>query len=268
MEQLKNQVEEYYNQHISDEDRRLDYNIFELPLTLKYIRKYVRKGARILDIACGTGRYAGILLDMGYKMALNDIASKNVELVERRFAGNKNVIMIEQSDALRSNIWERSNWDAILMLGPLYHIINENNRLYLLKRSKEALAKNGYLFSAFMSRVQAMIYGIKHNAYGILDNSGSRQLWETGTDKTFVEGTEWFKHTYFAFPEEIDPLIERAGLKPLHLIGIEGLFGERMDLFHQLDPRLKTSWMNFIFRHCEETHMINQSKHLLSISTK
>ncbi len=58
----KDQVREYYEKHVSEEDRRLDENVFEIPLTMQYIERYLQPGSKILDIACGTGKYAGLLL--------------------------------------------------------------------------------------------------------------------------------------------------------------------------------------------------------------
>jgi hypothetical protein len=66
----------------------------------------------------------------------------------------------------------------------------------------------------------------------------------------------------------VNSLIVQTGLEPLHLAGVEGIFGERFELYHNLDEYLQNDWMDFIIQHCEDPHMINQAKHLLSISQK
>jgi hypothetical protein len=116
-----------------------------------------------------------------------------------------------------------------------------------------------------MSRMAALLYGLKNNPEGIKDPEGVIKLWSTGTDETFVEGTRWFTNAYFSFPEEIHPLMNEAGLKPLHLAGIEGIFGEHMDLFHNMEDDLQRKWMDFVIERCEERHMVYSSKHLLSV---
>lgn len=261
-----NTVKEYYNTHSFFEDKRLDENEFEIPLTLKYIERYVKPGAKILDIACGTGNYAEILLKKGYVLGLNDLSEKNIKLTRKKIKNNANVLHVSVSDALNADIWQKEKWDAVLILGPLYHLTKKNNRLKILEMAKKNVKKNGYIYSAFMSRTAAMLYGLKNNPQGIEEKQGVFSLWETGTDKNFVEGTEWFTHAYFSFPEEINPLISEAGLKPLHLIGIEGIFGENMQLYQNLDPTIKKKWFNFISTHCEDKHMLNHSKHYLSVS--
>lgn len=56
---------------------------------------------------------------------------------------------------------------------------------------------------------------------------------------------EWFTHAYFSHPEKINPLIEKAGFKPLHLAGMGGIFDERFELYHKLDEKLKKKWIYF-----------------------
>jgi len=80
-----------------------------------------------------------------------------------------------------------------------------------------------------------------------------------------VEGTEWFTSAYFSFPEEINALVSAAGLNLLHLVGVEGIFGENMELFHALDTSLKRKWMKFIMDHGEDIHMVHSSKHFLCV---
>ncbi len=264
----KNKVREYYNRHVADEDRRLDMHPFEIPVTMHFVDKYLPAGAKIFDVACGTGRIAAILMDMGYIVGLNDLSDKNIELTRKRLAGRDETLFIERADALNSKGWDKEKWDAVFVLGPLYHLLSYDKRLRLLRLAARHLRPGGFVFSSFMTRMGALVYGLKHNPQGMLYPDGARKLWKTGTDDSFVMATEWFTDAYFAHPEEVNPLIAEAGLSPLHLAGAEGVFGERFELFHKLDESLKASWMDFTIENCEEPHMVNQAKHLLSIAMK
>jgi len=258
-------VKEYYDTHVAFEDRRLDKNVFELPVTFRYIDKYIRPGDNVLDVACGTGKYALQLLERGVRLGLNDLSDKNMELTMQRVGSHPNLIHTATSNALYSDIWDRELWDAILILGPLYHMTERSDRVRILKRARHALKKEGHLFLGFMSRTAGLLYGVKNNPEGIQKSFGALQFWYTGTDDQFIEATKWFINAYFSFPEEIEPLVREAGLEPLHLAGIEGIFGENMELFHGLDDTLKQDWMNFIIDHCEDIHMIQTSKHHLCV---
>ena len=261
-------VREYYEHNAVFEDRRLPENDFEMPVTLKFISKYVNPGEKILDIACGTGWYAKVLLEKGYLMGLNDLSKKNMDLTLQKTGEHPGIIQMDVSDALDSDIWGKGKWDAVLVLGPLYHLPDRQDRLKILLNAKRSVRKGGVIFLAFMSRIVALLYGLKNNPGGINKPDGVMKLWKTGTDESFVDGTRWFTNGYFSFPEEINPLLGEAGLKPLHLAGIEGIFAENMELYHRLDSDLQHKWMRFIIDSCEETHMVYSSKHLLSVCRK
>ncbi len=261
-------VRKYYNNHVKEEDNRLSDHPFEVPVLLHFIERYLVPGRYLFDVACGTGRIAQLLLNQGYYLGLNDLSDKNIDLVNQRLENHRGLLFTERADALKSKGWSKKMWDGILILGPLYHMLSKRNRLRLLSLAYEHLKPGGYVFSSFMTRAGALVYGIKNNPRGILYPDGVEKLWNTGSDKSFVEATKWFTHAYFAHPEEVTPLVKQAGLKPLHLAGAEGVFGERFELYHQLDEELKEPWMDFIIRNCEDPHMVQQSKHLLSVAQK
>ncbi len=261
-------VKKYYDTHFQAEDQRLAHHVLELPLTLEYIEKHVPKNGKILDLACGTGWYADALLKRDYFLGLNDLSEENTRLTKERVGDSKKVLFSSTADALELDIGPKEAWDAVLLLGPLYHLKDEKARLQLLQKARDAVIPGGVVFSGFMSRAAAMVFGMKHNPGGIFNKDGARGLWETGTDTQFVEGTRWFINAHFVFPEEVNPMVQKAGLHPVHLVGIEGIFGERMELFHAMEPDQKEAWREFIHENCEDTHMVNLSKHLLSVSRK
>lgn len=265
---MKENVREYYNQHVREEDRRLDQHPFEIPLLMHFVNRYLHPGNTLLDVACGTGRIAKTLLEKGFLMGLNDISDENIKLAGERLDDHPGILFIDRSDAFENDaMWKNAKWDAILILGPLYHMFSREKRLHLLRKAKSNLKEGGLVFSAFMTRTGALVYGLKKNPGGILYEDGVIKLWETGTDDRFVEATEWFTDAYFAHPEEVNPLIKEAGLEPLHLAGAEGIFGENFELYHDMEKKFQKPWMDFIIQNCEDPHMIHNAKHLLSVAS-
>lgn len=63
-----NTIEKYYSNY--DEDARLTSksHLPEYILTMKYIEKYLTKGARIIEIGAGTGRYSIALAEKGLNL--------------------------------------------------------------------------------------------------------------------------------------------------------------------------------------------------------
>ncbi len=68
---------DFYNNF--DENNRLvlKHGTVEFLTTMRYIEKYIRPGARVLEIGAGTGRYSHALARQGY-------AIDAVELVEHK----------------------------------------------------------------------------------------------------------------------------------------------------------------------------------------
>ncbi len=265
---MMEKVRAYYNRHYREEDKRLQYHVFELPMTMYFIRLYLPPGAVLFDTACGTGQYARVLSDEGYVLGLNDVSDVNIQHVKEKFAGQENILFIDRSDIMQSKRWEERKWDAILVLGPMYHLLRRDYRISLLQKAATKLKPGGLIFTSFMTRTAALVYGIKNKPEGILHPEGASRLWESGSDSSFVEATEYFEHAYFSNPAEIEPMLREAGLESLHLAGAEGVFGERFELFHDLSEKLQEAWLDFILHHAEEKEMIYNSKHLLSISRK
>ncbi len=261
-----NDVRKYYNDHVTDEDQRLKEHPFELPVTFHFIPKYLTPGQYVFDVACGTGHIAREMLNKGYFVGLNDLSDKNVEIARERLSSHRNLLFIDRADAMESKHWNHRQWDCILLLGPLYHIISKQKRIALLEKSRKHLKPGGYVFSSFMTRMGAMVYGLKNNPRGILYPDGAKKLWETGTDDRFIEDTEYFTNAWFSHPEQINPMIRKSGLKPLHLAGAEGFFGERFELYHQMEKNLQEKWMQFVVDQCEDPRMVAHSKHLLSVA--
>lgn len=265
---MNEEVKKYYDRHSKEEDARLHYHAFELPITLKYIERYVSNGSKVFDAACGTGHYLKELLDKGYEAGGNDLSPENIKMAKKKVNDHPGLLFLHSGDALNPDMWKEDQWDAILLLGPEYHLISRKKRVELLKLAKNSVKKGGFVFTGFMSRTMAMVFGLKNNPNGIAKEHGAEELWMKGKDERFIEGTEEFNHAYFVHPEEIDQLVNSAGLHPVNLIGLEGIFGERFELYHELNDELKSKWLKFIMDHCEETPMIHNSKHLLSISKK
>lgn len=261
-------VRDYYDHNREAEDARLESHSLEMPHTLHYIRKYVPQGARILDLACGTGHYAKVLAADGYRLGLNDLSPANTELCAKRLGSNPAVEFIHTGDARGFPFERYQKWGAILLLGPLYHMRQAERRLSLLKSCREALVPGGMLYSAFMSRAGALVFGIKHKPEAIISGNNVQDLWNKGHDDAFTEGTETFVHAQFDHPAEVNGLIRKAGLECLHLAGMEGVFGERFGLFNSLGPGIKEKWLEFVIRNGEDPAMLHASKHLLSVAQK
>ncbi|MDX6235717.1 MAG: hypothetical protein QOG10_532, partial [Kribbellaceae bacterium] len=108
--------------------------------------------ARILDVGGGTGVYAQWLAAAGYQVHLIDAVPEHVsEALEDSSAFTASI-----GDARKLDQPDNSA-DAVLLLGPLYHLVDREDRLQALREARRVLRPGGILAAAVVSRHSALL---------------------------------------------------------------------------------------------------------------
>ena len=128
-------VKAYYASFGEREWERLrnpDDGFMEYAITRKMLSKYLKPKSRILDIGGGPGRYAMWLAHHHHHVVLADLSPEllAVARVKLSEAGETaNVEEIVQADACDLSRWPDNSFDAVLSMGPLYHLFDANDRI-------------------------------------------------------------------------------------------------------------------------------------------
>lgn len=264
-------IRHFYDRDIAEEDQRLDDYPFELAVTMQFVMKYLGRGARILDAACGTGRYAEALLEAGLRVGCTDLSDANVQRTSQRLVSKeleRRLDFVRQGNALDASTYVGGPWDGILLLGPCYHLPEKRDRVAALRQASTHLAPGGWLYASFVSRMGAFWWGLDHRPEGILEKDGVRTLLAHGTEFNFALPGEGLPNCYFCDPGELTGLFAEAGLAPKHICGTEGPFGGRMSRFHELEQPLRDAWLAFAVEHCEAPIFRGASEHLLVVARR
>lgn len=145
----------YYNQF--DEWGRLDREPIEFQVNWHYIKKYLPEEGRILDNGAGPGKYSMKLAEEGFQVTLTDLTPKLVEIaknkvielgLEKQFEG------LYAADARELKMLKNEQFDASLMLGPMYHLQEEKDRIKAVQELHRVTKKNGLVFVAIMPRTR------------------------------------------------------------------------------------------------------------------
>lgn len=142
-------VEEEYNRLTESPLREAEFQ-----LIIDLFDEYIPNGATIIDIGSGPGRYAEYLLKRECKVGVVDLSAKSLKAFSDRMIGScfeQNILYNQVSCATQLNWINDNSADAILLMGPLYHLIDENHRNKALNHCKRILKPGGYLFSVFLS---------------------------------------------------------------------------------------------------------------------
>ena len=118
---------DFYNQY--DEDSRLAprHGSVEFLTTMRYIEKYIRPGHRVLEVGAGTGRYSHALAGRGYAVDAVELVEHNIEIFRQNTRPGEPVT-ITQGNAMDLSAFPDDAYDIVLLLGPLYHLYNAEDK--------------------------------------------------------------------------------------------------------------------------------------------
>ena len=226
--------------------------------------------ARVLDVGGGTGVYALPLAARGYRVHLIDAVPLHVERTRKLSeASAAPLVAADVGDARWLPVPDAAT-DVVLLLGPLYHLIERADRVAALREARRVLVPGGLLVSACISRFASACDGIQQGALrdpefaAIVD----RDLTD-GIHRNPTSRPEWFTTAYLHHPDEIKPEILEAGLVFDRLIPVEGPGWMTRALDSWLNDAAARERLLQVLRRVEtEPSLIGASAHLLTIARR
>jgi SAM-dependent methyltransferase len=119
---------------------------------------------------------------------------------------------------------EFRDYDATLMLGPLYHLQNSEDRAKAFAEAVRATRPGGTVVAAAISRFAPLIDGLKRR---LLDDPTFRSIVERDLEEGLhrnpdVTGRpDWFTTAYMHHPDELRAEAFEAGLHDITLVAVE-----------------------------------------------
>jgi ubiquinone/menaquinone biosynthesis C-methylase UbiE len=208
------------------EEERLVGGLAELELlrTQEVLRRHLPPPpARVLDVGGGTGVHAAWLLDDGYDVHLVDLTPGHVERALARLGARG--LTAEVGDARRLARPD-AGADAVLVLGPLYHLQERSDRVAALAEARRVVRPGGIVAAAAISRFASLFDGL---ARGFVFDPAFRAVVRRdltdGRHSNPDDRPHWFTTAFFHHPDELRAEIPAAGLSLVELVGVEGLAG-------------------------------------------
>jgi ubiquinone/menaquinone biosynthesis C-methylase UbiE len=128
-------IASFYNLGVEDEDTRLERHQLEYDLTWHYLTHYLPPAGSILEIGAGTGRYTLALCKRGYAVTAVDLSAALLERCQQRLAAAhlQSRAQCIVADARDLHAVPATNFDAVLLMGPLYHLVCEEDRVQAVR---------------------------------------------------------------------------------------------------------------------------------------
>lgn len=259
-------VRGYYDATVQTEWERLERHPFEFAINKHYLDRYIMPGDRVLDAGGGPGRYALHLAGRGAKVTLLDLSQGNVDFAGERARERGLAMQTVCCDVREARGAVEGTFDAVLLMGPLYHLLSEKDRNAAVQACLEKLRPGGLLFAAFISVMGGMIFGGREEPASMLWPREEAFYDAVAQGEDFAG--EGFTHAFMIQPAHVLPFMEQFSLLSMHLIGSEGVTAPFWNQMMAAQEDVRRRWLDFSLRVCEREDLLAFSEHLLYIGRK
>jgi ubiquinone/menaquinone biosynthesis C-methylase UbiE len=259
----------YYNQGL--ESARLSGESPERLRTESILRRLLPKPpAMILDVGGADGVYAFPLARAGYEVHLVDPIPLHIRQGrERAETSGVQLASIREGDARKLEFAD-SSADAVLFLGPLYHLCVRTDRLAALREAHRTLKQGGVFLGAFISRYASLLDGLRQD-WMERDEFAAivRQDLQNGEHRNPTSNPFYFTDTQFHHPDEARAELKEAGFEDVHLLAVEGPTWLVSGIENQLSrPRTGQRIMEFLEQIERESSLIGVSAHFIGAAQR
>ena len=273
LHQLSDEILSFYRQ--TQESKRLTTHTkgqLEFVRTQEIITRYLpAPPAVVLDIGGGSGPYACWLAKVGYEVHLVDPVVLHIE--QAKEASNLQIehpiASISLGDA-RELRFSSMSADAVLLLGPLYHLIDKSERLLALKEAYRVLRNGRIMVAAGISRFASMLDSFFEDRFRTpIHRDIVQNDLETGYHRNLTGDLKYFTDAYLHRPEELGSEVIEAGFQHQATLAVEGpawLFESFKNYW--TDPDLRSVVLDLIRKVETEPSLLGMSAHILAIGTK
>lgn len=246
-----------------DEDSRLNksrHGQLEYAVTMNYIRRYAKKGAKILEVGAGTGRYSIALAKAGYEVTAVELVESNLEVLRNNSRDIQGIVSF-QGDALNLGNLKDNQFDITLVLGPMYHLYDSRDVLKAISEAVRVTKSNGIILVAFLS-----VYAILYDNY--LNGNLAIGMKENFDYDYTVKHFEQQLFTGYDI-QEFERLFENYNVKHLTTVAADGSLelAEGRNDFKMSNEEFEL-FLKFHLSICEKRELLGSSSHLLYICKK
>jgi ubiquinone/menaquinone biosynthesis C-methylase UbiE len=272
-------IERFYDLRAEQEWARLSFehephHWLEFRVTMHLLDKYLPPPpARVLDVGGGPGRYALALAERGHRVTLFDLSSESLALARRNVAEADLADRLEgyeQGSATDLGRFADGSFDAVLVMGPLYHLVEEADRLAAVGESLRVLEWGGIVAATIINHL-GVARAAATELVDWLAKPKTRKIVDSYVNEAPANGDEAsFTEAYFAHPLELQRWYEAAGAETLSLAAQEGLAGGQRYACRTLIEH-PAAWQNFVqivLATCEDPTLVGGSEHTLYIGRK
>ncbi len=252
----------------------LDDGAIEFEVTCQVLATYLPPHARVLDIGGGPGRYAIWLARHGHHVSLADLCPELLSIARTKIGQAGVEAMVEEvveADARDLSHWADNSFDAVLSLGPFYHLPDPSDRNRAAAELHRVLRANGTAFVALMPRYAFLrrTLDIPDERRHLAQPDFIERILKEGVFINDVPGR--FTDGYGVLPEEVTPFFEQHGFTTLALLSAESIAVNNQRTLSELaasDPALYQAALDVVMRTADDPSILGMANHLLYVGRR
>lgn len=250
----------YYNKF--NEDKRLTrrHGIVEYSVSMKYILNYLKEfdSPKILDVGAGCGRYSIDLSNMGYNVTAVELVKHNLMTLKSK----SDKVNAYLGNATNLSRFSSNSFDVVLLFGPMYHLISNDDKIKALNEAKRVLKDNGYVFVSYYMNEYGII---KH---GFMEKSIIDSLNNNLIDNNFHITPKCDDLYSMVRLEDINYFRNSCNLKRVKIISQDGPTDYIRKYINDLSDDEFDLYLKYIYSICERKELLGASSHVLDILKK
>ena len=263
-------IQRYYERGRERERLTRSCGTLELVRTQELLERYLPPPpSAALDVGGGPGVYAAWLAQAGYRVHLVDPVPLHIEQALNAAAAQPDYPFTAAVGDARQLDAPDASFDAILLFGPLYHLVERAERVAAMAEAQRVLRPGGVVLAAAISRFGSLLDGLRQGYLG--DPEALQVIEETvRSGQNRNPGLErfpgWFTTSHFHRPDELAAEVVESGLILEALVGVEGpggFVGDGWDDSQQRPSILRAARLVE-----QEKSLLGLSPHFLAVARK
>ncbi|WP_028855937.1 class I SAM-dependent methyltransferase [Psychrilyobacter atlanticus] len=268
---MKNEVTEYYDKVAVHELERLNnsYSLVEFESTMFLIKKYFPDRGNILDIGSGPGRYSVELAKLGYDMTLLDLSQAELDIAKEQFEYHGlSSHGFHCSCALDLDQFTDEQFDSILVLGPMYHVHDESDRIKIQNNVHRILKKDGIAIFAYINTWGTL----KSSLYELSDSFHDENNFKLMLDGDLkLDSQNAFTTVHFTTPPQAIKEMKKSNFEILSYAGAESFISGMNLEIEKVKEKSNDLYKNYIkaaAEYCEKPQYRDATEHLVIVVKK